>query len=322
MRLLPADILEEKNKQQSTMIDLLIVEVSKAYISLAQNGAGSLAFRLYLSDTLSTQLDTDGVDITESGDGWFWVATIEKGNNAGSFRKILYRDGNEIRVEPLPNDSYSSSNTDKIRISKCVFLACWNKPVRFWLPDVCSATYNYDVEFVPFPCSIEPIGTSITGEVLNINASLSNVDRVIGNAVQSAGGLRGNRVTHLRVFDGYTADDNNPNGADKDYCIKDVMYIDSVSISEESVDFTLESRFNIVGVKIPLRTYNRSFCSFKFGSVECGYGHTGIGSTSLDSDYPLASESNCDHTLYGPNGCTAHNNGDRFGGFPAIPSGD
>lgn len=55
--------------------------------------------------------------------------------------------------------------------------------------------------------------------------------------------------------------------------------------------------------RFPRRTQTRDRCRWVYKGPECGY--TG----SLGS---------CDYSLQGPNGCAAHNNTERFGGFPGI----
>lgn len=55
----------------------------------------------------------------------------------------------------------------------------------------------------------------------------------------------------------------------------------------------------------PLYTFWPNFCIHRYKSIQCGY--TG----------PLPS---CTRTLDGSNGCEAHNNQVRFGGFPGIDS--
>lgn len=55
--------------------------------------------------------------------------------------------------------------------------------------------------------------------------------------------------------------------------------------------------------RFPRRRQHKDFCAWRYKGVECGYAG------------PLAS---CDFTLQGPNGCAAHANSERFGGFPGI----
>jgi len=159
---------------------------------------------------------------------------------------------------------------------------------------------------------VEPIGTNISFEIMDMNVNVSNINKVLGNAVQQANGLRGNRVYHLKVF--------NELLTLKSCCIKDIMYIDAITITPTEVNIKLESKFNILDVQVPLRMYYRDFCGFTYKSPECGYDFAYYLGSGVNAElFPLASETSCDHTLRGPNGCLAHDNTLRFGGFPTIP---
>lgn len=60
---------------------------------------------------------------------------------------------------------------------------------------------------------------------------------------------------------------------------------------------------NPLRYKVPTRSQWKDRCSFRYKSLECGYAG---GLTS------------CDFTLSGPNGCEAHDNEERFGGYPGL----
>ncbi len=315
MRTTPYNVLVEKNKQQNALIDLAIVEVSKAYVSTVQ--AASTKSTIVISSSLKDTIAAAGEDVGTSAHGWAWVVSIEDGNNLGSRRIVSSYNTTSGTLSFSPAlDNLPTIYPDKIRLSKCMFLAAWNKPIDFFLPDSSSALPGRALTYFSFPMSIEPVGTTTTGEVLNMAIDISNVDKLIGNAVQNAEGMRGNRVIHLRVFDGLTTQ---AQGADKHHCILDTMYVDTTTISPQNVSFSLESRFNIIGVQVPTNEYSRDWCRWIFLGPEC----LGGNQTSLTQDtanFPLANATTCDHTLSGANGCTAHKNTTRFGGFPAIPS--
>ena len=55
----------------------------------------------------------------------------------------------------------------------------------------------------------------------------------------------------------------------------------------------------------PRRRQTKDFCQWRYKGKQCGY--TGALAT-------------CDLTLQGPNGCAAHNNTIRFGGYPGLNS--
>lgn len=307
----PLDFLKEKDKEVNVPINLVILEVSKAYFCILEEG--STKTELKIKEELVNAIATDGYDITESGDGWCWVVSFERGNNNGTRRVVKsYSPNTRIIVidGATDNQTYSSSTGgDKIRLARCVFLAQWNMPVNFYLYDK-SKSLEYPIKYMPFPMAIEPVGTTTTGEIMGMKAQVSNVNKLIGNAIQQAGGLRGNRITHIIVFDGLT-------DQGKDFCLGNVMYIDSVTITATDVQFTFESRFNVLGIDLPLCSYNRDFCRWVYGSEECGW-RTSLG---VDTQhYPLADATWCDHSLRGSNGCVAHFNNRRFGGFPALVS--
>lgn len=69
-----------------------------------------------------------------------------------------------------------------------------------------------------------------------------------------------------------------------------------------SIEFDLGAE-NPLALRFPCRLQFRNRCFWRYKGTECGY--TG-GLTS------------CDFSYDGPNGCAAHNNGARFGGFPGI----
>ena len=69
-----------------------------------------------------------------------------------------------------------------------------------------------------------------------------------------------------------------------------------------TVDFTLGSR-NPLLIRFPRRIQMRDRCSWRYKGQECGY------AGALPS---------CDYSLNGANGCRAHNNERRFGGFSGL----
>jgi len=81
------------------------------------------------------------------------------------------------------------------------------------------------------------------------------------------------------------------------------FFINQVSYNESEVFFRLVPIFNLLGFRLPARHYTSDWCLWIYKSEECGY--TG----------PLPT---CDKTLWGENGCVAHDNSSRFGGFPTL----
>lgn len=81
-------------------------------------------------------------------------------------------------------------------------------------------------------------------------------------------------------------------------------------IAAESADyvctFTLGAE-NTLTKTFPRRRQTRDFCQWRYKSEQCGY----IGAATT-----------CDLSLKGDNGCEAHANAKRFGGFPGITTVD
>lgn len=69
-----------------------------------------------------------------------------------------------------------------------------------------------------------------------------------------------------------------------------------------TVAFTLGAE-NTLRLRFPRRMQYRDNCAWRYKGVECGYA----------GDLP-----SCDFSLYGENGCEAHQNAARFGGFPGL----
>lgn len=82
--------------------------------------------------------------------------------------------------------------------------------------------------------------------------------------------------------------------------------VTSASNAAYDCSFTLGAENNIART-FPRRRQMRDYCQWRFKGEECGY--TG----------PLNS---CDLSLKGANGCAAHQNVVRFGGFPGINGRD
>lgn len=324
MRKLPEAFIEEAKKQTNTPIDLIAFEVTPSFTSYCRTGTtGQVVTIDPITSGAIIDWETDvGLDINTDiqncvanlASGTAWIMGCDEGLNSGANRLVTgYTDGQITYSGQMPYSFiFDGDNPDRVRLSKYLFLAVANAPVGFFVPDS-TETDSCSITYVPFPMSIEPIGSNISFEIMDMTVAVSNINKVVGNAIQTANGLRGNRLYHMKVFNDLLSD--------KSYCIKEVMYIDSITISPTEVSFKLESKFNIIDVEIPLRMYYRDFCGFTYKSPECGYGfdyYIGAG-VNASGQYPLASEDNCDHTLRGPNGCLAHDNTCRFGGFMVIP---
>lgn len=155
-----------------------------------------------------------------------------------------------------------------------------------------NVTFDGD-EYVAFPISHESVSDNTSGEIDQVSVRLANVSREI-QAYLEAYDWRGKKVIVKAVF--LDALD------DADDAVTHTFYIDNYTADEESVALTLTTKFDLLDVQLPLRTYNRNHCGWKFKGTECGY---------------VGSETVCNKTKQDCRDNKA--NITRFGGFPSIP---
>lgn len=153
-------------------------------------------------------------------------------------------------------------------------------------------TYN------PFGCELGELTQDAKGGLHDLSISVSNVTREISAYVEF-NELRGARVTIQYV--------NSANLADADAVALEEHYeIMSIQVKgSQFVTFTL-GHDRIAQHQFPSGRFFRDNCRWIYKSVECGY------SGGLTS---------CDKILEGTNGCRAHANVPRFGGFPLLVGG-
>ena len=147
------------------------------------------------------------------------------------------------------------------------------------------------LEYVAFPITFDSIKENNRGQIDAVTLRISNVLRVI-QAYLEAEDFRGKKVTIRTVMYDLLEDST--------AYVDAVYYIDSWASDQDDVSFTLTSKFNLLGVELPLRTYSRNYCSWTWKSTECGY--------SGDGEY-------CGRIKQG---CKSLSNYDRFGGFPSL----
>lgn len=184
-----------------------------------------------------------------------------------------------------------------------------NRPI--WLYTV----YNYDganndlhyaewdenvtfdsVVYTKFPVQHDFISSNTSGQIDTIKITLGNVSRLI-QAYLELYEFRGKKVKVQCVF----ADQL----ATATAFISDIFYIDSYSADENSVTFTLSSKFDILNLELPNRRYMRNYCAWEFKGTECAYaGATGTCNKSETACKAMAGGSNFA----------------RFGAFPSVPT--
>jgi len=152
----------------------------------------------------------------------------------------------------------------------------------------------YDgITYLTFPISHEYVGDNSQGEIEYVSVKISNVNRLIQYYLETYE-LRGKKVTIRLVWANQLAD--------ADAHMDHVFYIDSYTAGQDEAEFNLAPKIDILDINLPMRSFSRNYCGWKFKSTECGYG--GV-------------ETSCNKTK---SRCKGLGNYSRFGGFPSIPS--
>lgn len=147
--------------------------------------------------------------------------------------------------------------------------------------------------YTKFPISHEAVTDNAKGEIDTVIVRLSNVSRAIQYYLETYD-WRGKKVTITQVFLDQLAD--------ADAKIAYTFYIDNYKCSDLDVEFSLTTRFDFIDLQLPLGTYNRNYCRWKFKGTECAYS---------------GAEATCNKTKQD---CRDNkNNVLRYGGFPSIP---
>ena len=150
------------------------------------------------------------------------------------------------------------------------------------------------INYEPFPFSIEKIEEDSEGTLPSIAISVSNVTREIQALLEAYGGLIG-QVTRLMLV--------NVTDLNGSPLLEYAGEVVSLTASESAVVFEVAA-FRLASQPVPSKRALSDFCRFKYKGGRCGY--TGALPT-------------CDKVLGGDNGCEAHANQERFGGFPSMP---
>ena len=94
----------------------------------------------------------------------------------------------------------------------------------------------------------------------------------------------------------------NTTDTDADPEIEEMVYIIATNAQSYAVEFSLGAR-NPLTQRFPRNLQWRDKCGWVFKSTDCGY---------------TGSDTFCDYTLQGPNGCSMKSNTRRFRGLPGI----
>lgn len=134
------------------------------------------------------------------------------------------------------------------------------------------------------------------GEMPSVTVNVVDYKRVIQRELQEYGGGIGFPITMMII-----------NAGNLDQKPEHVEYfrITGTGAKNYMVSWTLGTENPLTG-RCPKRIAWRDRCSWRYKGQECGYSG------------PLQS---CDLSLQGENGCAAHSNTPRYGGFPGIKPG-
>ncbi|MDH5738718.1 MAG: hypothetical protein OEY77_00165 [Nitrospira sp.] len=149
--------------------------------------------------------------------------------------------------------------------------------------------------YIPFGCEIGEVVHDAKGGLNDLSISVANVTREMSAYIEFTE-LRGARVTIAYVHSDHLAD---PLAV----VLEERYEIMSIQVKgDRFVTFTL-GHDRIAQHRFPSGHFYRDNCRWIYKSMECGY------SGGLPT---------CDKVLEGANGCRAHANVPRFGGFPLL----
>lgn len=161
-------------------------------------------------------------------------------------------------------------------------------------PNPAGITFD-GVTYQPWPMQIDQVQQDSRGGLPDVTVTLSNVTREI-SAYLEVNDVRGRRVTLQYV--------HSANLADATAIAVDERYeITAVRVRAEVATFVLGHE-RMESHIFPGGRFLRDHCRWIYKSAECGY---------------AGSLATCDKILEGANGCRAHTNIPRFGGFPLLP---
>jgi len=154
--------------------------------------------------------------------------------------------------------------------------------------------YNFDLEVIQ-----EKTGSQLPSVVLNV----SNAQRKLGGLLEQYEGLVGATCTIDVV-----------QSLDPDNAILETVFVVVGTVDDaDVVTFTLGAD-NPMQQPVPRFIYLANVCRHVFNTPAM---QTRLDPMGLPCSY-LGALLTCDKTLEGTNGCNAHSNSIRFGGFPGI----
>jgi phage-related protein len=147
------------------------------------------------------------------------------------------------------------------------------------------------------PLAFELVGaeTKNDGSLPQFSIKVSNINRLVEGAIVQFSGAAG------ATCNIYVVNTDNPSG-EPELALETVII--RTSTTSKWVTFTCGAA-SPLRMLFPKMLYYQNTCMWRYKSIQCAY--TGTLPT-------------CSLTYDGPNGCIAHANGVRFGGFPGCGS--
>jgi len=159
------------------------------------------------------------------------------------------------------------------------------------------ASVSFDSQtYSPFALALAPVSSDSRGGLPDVEVTVQNVTQAISGYVE-ANDMRGQRV-RLRVVHSDNLADPTRTAFDESYEITEIF------VTEQAVSFRL-GHLRLLEQRFPARRFLRDNCQWVYKDSSCGY---------------AGALATCDKILEGTNGCRAHGNQARFGGFPGMPS--
>lgn len=153
----------------------------------------------------------------------------------------------------------------------------------------------------PFPFDEPTIRQDVSGELLSTRLSFADPTGYIVDVIRKNNALADRRVTLFKVSTALLATPTD--GMSRRNYLTYVFTVVSCTTARTGATVELGST-SAVRLAVPQLLAGRNTCRWAYRGAECGY--TG----------PLPT---CDRTWDSSNGCLAHSNQARFGGFPGIP---
>ena len=154
------------------------------------------------------------------------------------------------------------------------------------------------VTYSPFPIEWDGITESRSGDLPFTSVTVSNVNQAVETLLQTRNGLLDREVTMKLVHSNHLSK-TTP-------AFTQTFTIREASSNAEAVTFSL-SAHPFLETNLPHQRFT-PMCRWQFRSGECGWVDGQGGNPSI-----------CSKQLRGTNGCEAHNNTARFGGFESSP---